>query len=195
VKRLLALILVTASLSACSYGELLEFAEGSESSGDLTSEGNPTDVQAAGSITEAKSDDEQAKERVAEALDPEVGIGTKIGLANEAVRLRPADPRYMVYRAVFNLLAGDEDAAYADLAAARGLSQEAYPPGEHERRYAESFLDATYGVMRSYPEGSETRERMEFVYCMEISRYRANYGSTLLGSAYLDFTAHPELCD
>jgi hypothetical protein len=36
---------------------------------------------------------------------------------------------------------------------------------------------------------------MEMAYCLTFFRYRSDFGSTLLGSAYLDFTAHPELCN
>jgi hypothetical protein len=193
MKRLLLAILVMVSLSACSYGELLEFVEGS-GGGDLSSEENPTDVQAAGSTADAKADDEKAKEKITEALDPALGIDVKIGLATDAVQLRPADPRYLMHRAWFHQLAGDKEAAQADLAAARGLARQAYTGDEVERRTAEFYLDATYAVMGTYPDGSEIRDRMETAYCLTIFKYRSDFGSTLLGSAYLDFTAHMELC-
>lgn len=193
MRRVLVAIVVLVSFSACSYGELLEFVEGS-GGGDLSSPENPPDVQAAGSTTEAESHDEQAKEKVTQALDSDLGIGTRIGLADDAVQLRPADPRYLMYRSWFNLIAGDDDAAFADLELARGLALLVYPGDDADRRYTEFYLDATYAVMTSYPAGSETRDRMEFVYCLVFFKYRSDHGASLLGSAYLDFSAHAELC-
>ncbi|MEX2419544.1 MAG: hypothetical protein WD652_04125 [Acidimicrobiia bacterium] len=195
MKRVIPVFLASLLLSACSYGELLEFVEGSAGGGDLSAPENPTDVQAAGSTTDARSDDEKAQAEITQALDPDLGVGTKIALANDAVQSRPADPRYLMYRSWFNLIAGDEEAAKADLAAAYGLAQEAYGGGPTaERRYAEFYLDATAAVMLTYPEDSETRERMEFVYCIAFFKYREDFGSSLLGSAYLDFKAHQDLC-
>ena len=188
---LVASLLVT---SACSFGELLEFVEGSPGGGDLRAPENPIDVQAAGSTVEAKSDDDQAKDKIAEALDPELAIGNKIGLATDAIALRPADPRYLMQRAWFNRIAGDDDAAKVDMAAAFGLAREAYSAEESDRRYAEFYMDATYTIMNSYPADSNIRARMEQVYCVTLFLYRADYASTLLGTAYIDFNAHLELC-
>lgn len=189
-RLLLAALLVM--LSACSYGELLETVEDS-GGGDLTSEENPTDVQAAGSITEAKTLDEQAQEKVAESLDPELGIGTKIALANDAIRLRQYDPRYWIHRSWVNALAGDWDARIADLQAAAGLSLVVYGEEEGERRFTEFYLDATLKVMRTYADGSVTRVKMEREYCQTLGDYRTKFGSTALGKTYLVF-APTDLC-
>lgn len=74
------------------------------------------------------------------------------------------------------------------------MTEEAYSAEESERRYTEFYLDATYSIMNSYPEDSDTRTRMELAYCTTLFLYRADYGSTLLGTAYLDFSAHLEFC-
>lgn len=195
MRRLATILLASMLLAGCSYGEVLEFMEGAPGGGDLTSEENPTDVRAVGSVTEGQSDDEQAKEQITNALDPGVGVGTKIGLATDAIGLRPADPRYPMYRAVFNMIAGDFDAAVEDYGLAKGLAEDAYDGPTAERRYLEFYLDATVAVLLTYPEDSETRDRLRYVYCIALSKYQADFSDTLLGSAYLDFTAYPELCD
>jgi len=193
-RRVVALLAATLVFGACSYGELLEFVESSAGSGGLTSPDQPLDVQASGSTEEAEKTDEDAKEEITKALDPEVGVGTKIGHAQKAVEARPNDPRYVIYRSWFNLIAGDDEAAKADLGIAYGLTQQNIPASDAERRFAEYYLDATAAIMLTYPEGSETRDRMEFVYCLAMFRYRADFGESLPGAAYLDFTANTELC-
>lgn len=194
MRRIASVILGSFLLASCSYGEMLEFMEGVPGGGDLTSEENPPDVRAVGSATEAERDDGQAKDQIANALDPEIAVGAKISLATDAIELRPADPRYPMYRAVFYMIAGDYDGAIDDYGLAYGLARDAYDGPTAERRYLEFYLDATVATLLPYPD-SETRDRLEFVYCAALSRYRADYSDTLLGSAYLDFTAHPELCD
>jgi hypothetical protein len=195
MRRVIILVLGSVLLFGCSYGEVLEFMEGVPGGGDLSNEENPTDVRAVGSASDARSDDEQAKEQITEALDPQVGIDTKIGRATDAIELRPADPRYPMYRAWFYLIAGDHEAATEDFAMAKGLSEQAYGAGPTaERRYIEFYLDAANAVLLTYPEGSDTRDRMEFAYCLSLFKYREDFGSTLLGSAYLDFTANQDLC-
>jgi hypothetical protein len=145
-------------------------------------------------VADAEAAEQRATEAITQALEPDTAAGTRIGLASNAIEARPGNPRFWIYRAWFNQLAGDKAAAEADMAQAAGLTTAAHPGDEGRRRMKEHFLDTTLAILRTYPEGSETRNEMVVAYCTNMFAYRASYGDSLLGTAYLDFNVPTDLC-
>src|SRR3990172_4970689 len=182
-------------VGACTYGEALEFVEGAGGGTDLTDPAQPPAVRAACSVEEAEDKEQTAREAIQASLDPNAGIGTKIGHVDDAITARPRDPRNHIYRAWWNRLAGDTAASNDDLALAATLTLiHATNDEEAERRFDEHFLDATLAILRTYPTDSDTYARMRGSYCTTLLLYIGAYSESLPGSAYLDFTADTDLC-
>jgi hypothetical protein len=181
-------MVLTLFLSGCTSEELSEFLE--DAGGSNITDAEEPDGQAVGSTVEADKSETDAGAEIDKALETK-----DIQHVENAVKARPRDPKYLIYRAWFKDLAGDKVGALEDMEKALGLVEESVEGAiEQQRRFYEHGIDALHDILISYPDGSEVRQKLTNFYCMHLPTYKSIFGGTLAGAAYI-FFADTELCE
>ena len=183
----LLLMVLTLFLSGCTSEELSEFLE---AGGSNITDAEEPDGQAVGSTVDADKSETDAGAEIDKALQTK-----DIQHVENAVKARPRDPRYLIYRAWFKHLAGDNAGSREDMEKALGLVEESVEgETEQQRRFYEHGLDALHDILITYPDGSEVRQKLTDIYCSHLPTYKLFFGETLAGAAYI-FFADTELCE
>lgn len=182
-RLLVVIVMLGLGASACTDATLRDVTAALEST-DLKSS-KDTGEQAAGASAAETEKIAKADRAVDEALESREPL-----VVDRAVKLRPRDARYVLYRGLISgILGGDTKIAGRDEKRARELLKAQLPNAgedEFDRRWHELLLE-TMGRTVTSLGGAPRSALFKSLYCQSLGRYETNYGSMADGQMYLQF--------
>jgi hypothetical protein len=117
-------------------------------------------------------------------LELELGlVGRDLGSIDKAIKLRPRDPTYRLYKASMQIAQGESpDEAAGNALALIQASLPEVPTARQERVFVEGFLGALSKTSESFPADSNERQRLERQYCYTFAIYKQTYNTSAVPS-------------
>jgi hypothetical protein len=196
VRRIAVLAVVLSVLVAgCTYEDLVDFVNEAGGSDSLSSSPDPG-VKAAGASPAAVDAEKEAGEKTDSALDPTatgangqpLTLQERQTLLNEAAKLRPGNDKLELRRRLMQVLAGQRPEQWHTtllLAPERG--------DVAQRKLFENVIEAQHDLLPLFSTGTPEHDQLSVGYCAFLRKYTEIWGSSLTGTAFLEFADH-DLC-